>query len=234
MSTVLAAQEILPQHTKAHFLGLTFHVDTIFATAIAGAIVIGLGLYMRVRASRGVPSKLQLAWEAVVDYLDRQVTASVGSHAPYVVPLAVTLFVFILIANWMEILPAMGYVPAPTEDVNLPYAMAAFVIIWAYADGIRKRGAGDYVKEFFQPYWWLAPFNFITEIVKPVTLSLRLWGNMFGGALMIAILALLPPLILWLPQAGWRLFELFIGAIQAFIFALLTVLYFGQATSAEF
>lgn len=234
MSAVLAAeQEVLPHHPSATFAGLTFHLDTIWSTAIAGAILVGLGLYMRRSITHGVPSKLQLVWEGVVDYVEGQVRANIGPPSPYVVPLAVTLFFFILIANWLEIIPTGHYVPAPTADTSLTFAMAFFVVIWAYVDGIRRRGIRDYVAGFFKPYWWLAPFELITELVKPFTLSLRLWGNIFAGTLMLSMIALLPPYVLWLPQAGWRLFDMFIGALQAFIFALLTILYFGMATSSE-
>lgn len=231
--SALPAQEVLPEHTEAHFAGLTFHLGTMLGTGIAGLIVIGLGLYMRVRATQGVPSKLQLAWEGMVRQVERQVASSIGPPAPYVVPLAVTLFVFILIANWLEVIPTGGYVPAPTEDVALTLAMAVFVMLWVYIDGMRRRGIVDYAKGFFRPYWWLAPFNVIEELAKPITLALRLWGNIFAGALMLALIALMPAYVFWLPQAAWRLFDLFIGVIQAFIFALLTILYFGMATSSE-
>lgn len=231
MSNVLA-QQVVPHHKTASIWGLTFNLDTIWSTAVAGAILVGLGLYMRFRITHGVPSKLQLAWEGVVDYVERQVQANIGPPSPYVVPLAVALFFFILIANWLEVIPTGHWVPAPTADVNLPYAMALFVIIWAYADGIRRRGF-DWVKEFFRPYWWLAPFELINIIFRPLTLSLRLWGNIFAGTLMLGMIALLPAYTFWLPQAAWRLFDMFIGAIQAFIFALLTILYFGMSTSSE-
>lgn len=231
--SALPAQDVLPEHTEAHFAGLTFHLGTMVGTGIAGLIVIGLGLYMRVRATQGVPSKLQLAWEGLVRTVERQVASSIGPPAPYVVPLAVTLFVFILIANWLEVIPTGGYVPAPTEDVALTLAMALFVMLWVYIDGMRRRGVAGYVKGFFRPYWWLAPFNAIEELAKPITLALRLWGNIFAGALMLALIALMPAYVFWLPQAAWRLFDLFIGVIQAFIFALLTILYFGMATSSE-
>lgn len=232
-SDVLAAKDILPSHIQAVLGPLTFNLDTLWTTGFAALFVIGAGIYMRARISRGVPSKLQLAWETLVSQVERQVEESIGPRAPYVVPLAVSLFFFILVANWLEILPIGSITPAPTHDVALTYALAFFVVIWAYADGIRKRGIVDYVKGFFKPMWWLAPFTLIEEIVRPFTLALRLWGNMFGGALMLGLLALLPAYVLWLPQAGWRLFEIFIGLIQAFIFALLTILYFGSAASSE-
>jgi F-type H+-transporting ATPase subunit a len=75
----------------------------------------------------------------------------------------------------------------------------------------------------------LTPINVLEELIKPFTLALRLFGNIFAGTVMLLIFTLLPAYILWLPNIGWKLFDIFIGLIQAFIFALLTILYFGTA-----
>ena len=233
MSSTLAAGIQVGHHITATFAGFTFNLDTIWSTALAGLIVIGLGLYMRRSITHGVPSKLQLTWETVVDYVEREVRSNVGPRAPYVVPLAVTLFFFILIANWLELIPTGHKIVAPTADVNLTYALGLFVVLWSYADGVRRLGAGAYIKGLFKPYAIMFPINVIDELMRPFTLALRLFGNMFAGGLMLTLLALLPAYILWLPQAGWRLFDMFIGVIQAFIFALLTILYFGMARSSE-
>jgi F-type H+-transporting ATPase subunit a len=115
--------------------------------------------------------------------------------------------------------------------VNLTYALALVVIIWVHINGIRKKGAGNYFSHFVQPYKWLLPLNVIEEIVKPFTLALRLFGNIFSGGIMIALIGLMPTYIAWAPNAMWKLFDLGIGVIQAFIFALLTILYFGMASA---
>ena len=222
------------QHPTAQLFGLTFNIDTLVTTLMAGAVVIGLGLYMRSRATTGVPSGLQLAFEAVTEYVERQVDDNIGlRRAPFVVPLAVTLFVFILIANWFSIIPG-GYhflIP-PTSDVNLVYAMALLVIGWVHVTGIRKAGL-RYGKHFLEPKSFMLPLNIIEEFAKPVSLSLRLFGNIFAGVVMVTLIGMLPPLVLWLPDILWKLFELFIGVIQAFIFALLTIIYFSFAAGSE-
>jgi F-type H+-transporting ATPase subunit a len=101
--------------------------------------------------------------------------------------------------------------------------------VWIY--GIRSKGLRGYLKHFLEPYPILLPLNIIEELVKPLTLALRLFGNIFAGGIMISLIAvLLPKWVNWLPNVIWKLFDtLFLGAIQAFIFALLTVLYFGLA-----
>ncbi|MBA3417393.1 MAG: F0F1 ATP synthase subunit A [Geodermatophilaceae bacterium] len=232
---ILAAEEIeIGVHPTATFFGLTFNLDTMLATVIAGVLVVGLGLFVRARVTAGVPSGAQLFLEGVNAQVRRQVEDSVGiKTAPFVVPLAMTLFLFILTANWLAVLPSEHYVPPPTADVNLTFALALLVIGWVQVTGIRKRGAGPYFKHFAQPYWWLLPLNLIEELAKPVSLALRLFGNIFAGGIIISLIAGLPAYLLWAPTATWKLFDLFIGLIQAFIFALLTVLYFGSATSEE-
>lgn len=229
MSIVAASEIEIGEHVTRKFLGLTFHLDTIWSTVVAGAILVGIGLYMAYRVTHGTPSKLQLAFEVVVSSVQRQVESTMGPVAPFVVPLAVTLFFFILIANWLEIIPTGEHLPAPTSDVNLTLALALLVVGWALVNGIRRRGVGGYLKGFFRPYWFLFPINVIEEVARPVSLALRLFGNLFAGSLMIALIGLLPAYVLWAPNAAWKLFDMFIGLIQAFIFALLTILYFATA-----
>jgi F-type H+-transporting ATPase subunit a len=233
---VVAATIDVGTHPHVKILGLTINSDTVLTTLIAGAIVVGLGLYMRVRAQSGVPSKLQLIFELIVDNVNKQVDESMGIEvAPFVVPLAVTLFIFILLCNWIGLIPS-GHpekLPAPTADINLTLAMAFAVIIPLHIVSVRRRGLRAYIKHYFQPYPIMFPINFIEELVKPFTLALRLFGNLISGAIMVALLALLPAYILWFPQGIWKLIDAAVGVIQAFIFALLTILYFAFATTIE-
>jgi F-type H+-transporting ATPase subunit a len=229
---VLAAEEIKPgEHWTVEIGGLTFNMDTIIATVIAGAIVCGLGLYMARRATKGRPSRLQLAFEVLVGWVQQQVRDGMGMRAPRgVVSLGVTLFAFILIANWLAVLPTEHVLPPPTADVNLVYPMALLVIVWVNVAGIRQQGARHYFGHFTKPYAALAPIEFVTQYFsRPVSLALRLFGNIFAGGIMIGVIALLPAWILWAPTAAWKLFDLFIGAIQALIFTLLTIIYFSEA-----
>lgn len=234
---VVAATIDVGTHETVKLFGVTLNWDTILTTLIAGAIVVGLGLYMRWKATKdGVPSKLQLIFETVVDAVNKQVEESMGIKvAPYVVPMAVTLFLFILISNWIGLIPS-GHperLPAPTADINLALAMAFVVIVPMHIMSIRRRGGGHYIKHYFKPYPIMFPINLIEELVKPFTLALRLFGNLISGAIMVALLALLPAFALWLPQGIWKLIDMAVGVIQAFIFALLTILYFAFASTVE-
>jgi F-type H+-transporting ATPase subunit a len=234
--TPLAAEDIgdeIGHHITVNIGGLAFNVDTIWSTVLAAAIVIGLGLWLRKKVTSGVPSRLQLIWENVVEQVREQVDAQIGPTAPFVVPLAIALFMFILIANWIELVPTQERLPSPTADVNVTFALALVVIVWMHIVSIRRKGAKGYFKHFAQPYPLLIPINVIEEIAKPVTLALRLFGNIFSGSIMIILIGLFPALLVPWPTAAWKLFDMFIGVIQAFIFALLTILYFAGAVETE-
>jgi F-type H+-transporting ATPase subunit a len=225
------------KHIEWHLFGLTFDADTILGTCVAGLIIIGLGLLMRRQSSVRQPRGLQLFFETVVEQVEAQVEESLGiKTAPFVIPLALTLFLFILVANLLALIPTghhPEYMPPPASDVNLTYALALLVIVWMHIAGIRKRGFRGYYHHLLQPYWFMLPINIVEEIAKPLTLALRLFGNIFSGVIMVSLIALFPAFLLWAPEVLWKLFDAGIGLIQAFIFALLTVLYFASIRPAE-
>lgn len=231
--TLLADTNIeVGHHITGHLFGLTFNVDTIYCTLIAGAVVIGLGLAVRANVSADKPGKLQLAWEAIVTQVTREVEASLGKTNTYVIQLAIALFTFILTCNLIELIPSGEHpklLPAPTSDVNLTFALALFVIVGVHVYSFRQRGVRGYFHHYIEPNPALLPLTIIEELVKPVTLALRLFGNIFAGGIMLAIIGLIPFWGTWAPNILWKLFDMFIGLIQAFIFALLTVIYFGMA-----
>ncbi len=226
-------------HVEWEWNGLTFNLDTIWATVLAGTIVVLLGFIARRQLTKDtddhVPTKLQLTWETLINWVTGQVEDNLGRVNRTVVTLAVALFFFILIANWFELVPSewnhdTGHLlPAPTADTNLTYALALMVILGVWTYGIREKGVKGYFKHFVEPFPILLPLNIIEELVKPVTLALRLFGNIFAGGIMIALIGLLPIYVFWAPGILWKLFDMFIGGVQAFIFALLTILYFGMA-----
>ena len=236
-ANTLALDVKVGEHVEWHVFGVTLNADTIIGTVIAGAIVIGLGLLARRSLSARNPGKVQLVYETVVGEVEDQVESTMGIRtAPFVVPLAVTLFLFILIANWLALVPTghdPEWVPPPASDVNLTYALALVVIVMVHVTGVRKRGAKHYYHHLFQPHWAMFPINLIEELAKPLTLALRLFGNIFSGVIMVSLIGLFPAAILWAPEVIWKLFDAFIGLIQAFIFALLTIIYFSSVAPGE-
>lgn len=239
MGRVLAVPHIpVGDHVTAKFLGLTFDLDTIWSTALACAVVVALGFYLRRRVTSAVPNKVQLFWEYIVGEAGDQVETGLGPRYRHVVPIAVTIFVLVLAANWVAVLPVLwhntDYLPPPSADVNLTYALGAAVFVLTNAASIRARGFGGYVRSFFVPPRALAPIRVLEELMKPVTLSLRLFGNIFSAGIMSALLLAIPiyafPFTIGF-SVIWKLFDMFIGVIQAFIFALLTILYYQFAVS---
>lgn len=230
------------KHVEREFLGMTFNMDTIWTTFVAGGLVLLLGLVARNALTKDpddhVPTKVQLLWEAVVGQVNKEVEANLGRLHPVVVPTAVALFFFILFANWLEVIPthvsdSLHLLPPPTADTNLTYAMAIMCMVGVWAYGIQQKGVKGYFKHFVQPFPVLLPLNILEELIKPITLALRLFGNIFAGGIMISLIALMPVYALWAPNIVWKLFEMFIGGIQAFIFSLLVVLYFGMAAAGH-
>jgi F-type H+-transporting ATPase subunit a len=236
-SVVVASAITVGDHPTFKLFGLTFNRDTLVSTGVAGAIVLVLGLLVARGANSRNPTKLQLVFEMLVDWVNKQVEDSMGiAVAPFVVPMSVALFFFILVSNWLEVIPSghnPEYLPAPTADVNLTYALALLVIVPVHIMSIRRRGFVGYIKHYFQPFVFLFPINVIEELAKPLTLALRLFGNIFAGGIMILLISRLPVPVVPFGDLAWKLFDMFIGAIQAFIFSLLTILYFGSATTVE-
>lgn len=232
---VLASTITIGNHWRPFKINI--NVDDLLAALVAGLIVIALGFYLRAKVTSGVPGRLQTVYESIVDAISRQASSALGERARPIIPLVVSLFLYILIANWLEMIPTQPkeggfqYLPAPTGDVNQTYALAFLVIILVHVASLRTRGVRGYVRHYFQPYKFLFPINLIEEIAKPVTLALRLFGNIFAGGLMLLLFAgLFTPYIVPVPDVVWKLFDgLFVGPIQAFIFSLLTILYFENA-----
>jgi len=250
------AIEIHPgEHPTGHLFGMTFNLDTIWVTVVAGLIVVALGFWARSALTKEtpdhVPTKIQLVWETIVNQVTVQVTDNLGKVNPFVIPLAVALFFFILIANWIEVIPTQlngnvgaHLLPSPTADTNLTYAMAVLVMGGVWTFSLRQNGWRKFVKHYFEPVPWMFPLEILQDLLKPVTLALRLFGNIFAGGIMLALIGGLVSLAPGnIPIGGflaavfnviWKLFDtLFLGGLQAFIFALLTVLYFASVKPDE-
>lgn len=237
-TTEYLAAEVSPSAFVGQFqlFGMTFNGSTMWTSVLAAIVVVGGGFFVRSRVTSEVPNKVQLAYEALTGYMVDQVMGRMGRRpAEFLAPLTIALFAFILMINWIGLIPSGNpeALKPPAADVNTAYALALFVFVSAWVFGFMEQG-GRTFKRFVQPYWVLAPLNIIEEIAKPLSLSLRLFGNILSGTIMVSVIALIPWWGLWLPNAAWKLFDMFIGAIQALIFALLTIMqFFSPAVSEE-
>jgi F-type H+-transporting ATPase subunit a len=242
VKTLYAAKSIsVGDHHHFSLFGLTIDSDILMSTVLALIIIIFMGWRLRKTVTDGVPGKFQLIWEIlVVDIVGDLATSAMGEKGKKFIPLGVTVFIFVLVCNWIGFLPTAMHpgqsgeiFPAPTSDVNLPLALALFVIVWVHIESLRERRIGGYFKHFAQPFAALTPMNLIEEATKPITLTLRLFGNLFSGGLMIVVVAALMAKAIGPFEIIWKPFDLAIGAIQAYIFMLLTIIYLDMATSHE-
>jgi F-type H+-transporting ATPase subunit a len=229
----------------------TINYDSVISSALAVVLTVAVGLWIRSQLKSGEPGKVQAVFEWGYDQLRSLIKSNVSDDALFIIPLALTLFLYILIANWLELLPLAIFpvLHGANADLNQTLAMALIVIAVVQWYSVKVLGWRGYFRRFTKPFEMplafriaFMPFNILEEIVKPVTLSLRLFGNIFAGAVMIALIAGFGTLAL--PGIGtvggtilgtillaiWKAFDvIFIGFIQAFIFMLLTVIYFGAA-----
>lgn len=229
----------------------TFNYDSVISSLVAVAATLAVGFWLRSNLKPGEPGRVQAVFEWGYDQLRSLIQTNVSEDALFIIPLALTLFLYILIANWIELFPLAIFpvLHGANADLNQTLAMALIVIAVVQWYSIRILGWKGYLRRFTKPFelpWWgraiYTPLNILEEAVKPVTLSLRLFGNIFAGAVMIGLLAgfgnlALPILgtvggliIGTILLGAWKAFDvIFVGFIQAFIFMLLTVIYFGQA-----
>ena len=232
-------------HKTADWFGLTVNVDTVTSSAIAAVIVIGLAFFL---ARQGHLHRGS-GWCPVVlrgDHRpDAQPDRERDRHANRTVCVTARRHAFRLHPDLELVVGAAVAILRPRKDhraalVGRPQistyvlALALFVFICYHVAGIWRRGIiGHPVAVLKGHVAVLAPINVVEELAKPISLSLRLFGNIFAGGILVSLIALFPPYILWAPNAIWKAFDLFVGAIQAFIFALLTILYFSQAMELE-
>lgn len=211
--------------------------DSLISSGVAIAITLVIVFAVAARLRTGRPGKLQMVLELFFDYVRGLIKESVDQGGDFIIPLAATIGLYILVANWIDVFPLTRPIQPANADINQTFAMAIVVILIVQAYSLRVLGLRGYLRRFTKPFefnWVIrtvfVPLNIIEEVVKPVTLALRLFGNVFAGLVMVELLAELPVFLAWAPVGIWKVFDvIFIGAIQAFIFMLLTIIYFGMA-----
>jgi F-type H+-transporting ATPase subunit a len=231
----------------------TFHLDTLIVSGLLGLVVFGMMLLLARKASSGVPTGWQNFVEMVVSMVDTQVRDTFHAKSNLVTPLAITIFIWVFVMNAMDLIPvdflpmtahAVG-VPylkiVPTTDPNLTFAMSLTVFVIMIGMNLKHKGVGGFLHEALTvPFGkYLFPvnllFRIIEDIAKPVSLALRLFGNMYAGEMVFILLAVWAGAsFLWAPFAaalslGWALFHILIITLQAFVFMMLTVVYMSMA-----
>ncbi len=206
------------------FAGLTFNWETLCMTWLTMAIVILIAV-LSVRNLKLIPSGWQNVVEMVILWLHGQIDAMMGKRGRMLAPLVVSLFMFLLISNWIGLVPRMA---SPTNDLNTTLGLALLVIVLVHVLGLYFKG-GHYIAHFFQPVPVFVIINAIEEIAKPITLAFRLFGNILAGEILIIVLLKLMPIWMPIPSVLWLMFSIFIGGVQAVIFTMLSMAYLANA-----
>lgn len=246
----------------------TLHLDTLIVSGLIGIVVFGLMRFAAKRATAGVPGKLQAFVEWVLELVDRQVKDTFHAESNLVTPLAITIFAWVFCMNLLDLIPVdfipgllaqfgvEHFKPVPTTDPNATFAMSITVFLLIFVFNIQFKGVRGFVHEVFAvPFGpWLAPVNFVLRVIeeaaRPVSLALRLFGNMFAGEVLFILLVLLAGA--WsidsfggavgsgLAMLGhvvlsiaWGIFHILIITLQAFIFMMLTIVYLSLASQSH-
>ena len=223
------------------------NVDTLGVSIFLGALFIYFFKKAAQTATAGVPNGLQNFVEMVVEFVDDSVKDSFNGRNPLIAPLSLTIFVWIILMNTMDLVP-VDYLPSlgqlvgipylkvvPTTDPNMTFAMALGVFFLILFYSVKVKGFGGFFAELaFHPFpKVLMPFNLFLELVslisKPISLALRLFGNMYAGEMIFILIAMLPLGAQWALSVPWAIFHILIVILQAFIFMTLTIVYLSMA-----
>lgn len=229
------------------------HLDTLFFSTLLGLAYILIFYLAARRVTSGVPGKLQNFVEVMIEFVDTQVKDTFHHPNKLIGPLALTIFMWVFFCNLLDLLPVdllprlaslLGFHylrVVPTADVNYTFALSLSVFILIFGFGFYSKGAKGMFKEFtLHPFNnpIMAPFNFvlkmIEELARPVSLSLRLFGNLYAGELIfILIAALIPTFLQWPVGLIWAIFHILVIVLQAFIFMMLTIVYLSLAAETH-
>ncbi len=227
---------------------MAINVDTMFWSLLTGIVFCWLFRMVAVAASVQKPSRWQLCVEMIVEMVAGSVRDAFHGRNALIAPLALTIFVWIFLMNLMDLVP-VDFVPqlahlvgleymkmVPTTDVNATFGMSLSVFALMIFYGIKVKGFGGFFGELaFHPFGKaFLPVNLVLETVsllaKPLSLSLRLFGNMFAGELVFVLIAALIPFWLqWALSVPWAIFHILVITLQAYIFMMLTIVYLGQS-----
>jgi len=239
-------------HSEEEALDMGFwsiHVDTMAFSLLTGLIFLALFMAVSRKVTSGVPGGLQNFVELLVEMVQSSVKTTFQGDNPFIAPLALTTFCWIFLMNLLDLVPvdlipltAQGlagdshlfFKAVPTTDVNITLGMSLSVFLLMIFYSIKVKGIGGFLGEFaFQPFGkWAVPLNLVMEVpaflAKPVSLALRLFGNLFAGEVVFLIIGLLGfwqfPL-----HVPWAIFHILVIPLQAYLFMMLTIVYLNQA-----
>src|SRR6185436_1224322 len=239
----------------------TFHIDSIFFSVLLGLLFVGSFWLAARKATTGVPGRFQNFVEVMVEFVDTQVRDTFHGQSRLIAPLALTIFCWILLFNIMDIVPVdlfpligekvfglehLKVVPTTDLQITLGMSISVFLVVMFYS--FKIKGFGGFTWELLtHPFGkWMMPFNlllnFVEHLARPMSLGLRLYGNLFAGEMIFLLLAVLGGSFAITSAAGiggaigqlllgavWACFHILVIPLQAFIFMVLTIVYLSQA-----
>jgi F-type H+-transporting ATPase subunit a len=257
MSSGTSGSEYIKHHLHHLSVGDGFwavHIDTVIISWLIGAFFLTLLGKAAQSATSDVPSKLQNFVEFLYDFADSQVKDTFNGQSKLIGPLALTVFLWVFLMNFMDLLPVdllpmivslfgVEYLRVvPTADPNQTLGMALGVFLLVIVYSILQKGIVGFLEELTcTPFKMkgtaakigMMPINFflkmVEEIAKPVSLGLRLFGNLYAGELIFILIALLPWYMQWILGGPWAIFHILVITVQAFVFMMLTTVYFSLA-----
>lgn len=255
----------LKEMNQSHGGFWTLNLDTLFFSCFIGVLAC-LFLYSCARkATTNLPGKLQNFAEIILSFVDSQVKDSFHGKSKIIGPLALTIFIWVFLMNFMDILP-VDIIPmianllglhytkvVPTNDLNLTFALSITVFLLIIFYSIKIKGIRGFIRELTRKpfdHWFFVPFNLLLELVgliaKPISLALRLFGNLYAGELIFILIALLTlnatmtgasaiatsfglGVTQFILALAWSIFHILVITLQAFIFMVLTIVYLSMA-----
>ncbi|NRB24129.1 F0F1 ATP synthase subunit A [Shewanella sp.] len=227
----------------------SLHIDSLLFSVGLGVLFLWSFYKVGKKATTGVPGNFQCFVEMCVESVDRIVKESFHGRSAVIAPLALTIFVWIFLMNVMDLIP-VDFIPeaanrllgvpylkiVPTTDLNITLGLALSVLVLIVFYSIKVKGFGGFTKELtLKPFnhWALIPVNLVLEtvtlIAKPISLSLRLFGNLYAGELIFILIALMPWWVQFALSVPWAIFHILVIVLQAFIFMMLTIVYLSMA-----
>lgn len=246
------AAEIVSHHLQHLSVGegfWTLHIDTLFFSWVTGLIMLGLFWVVARKATSGVPGKLQNFIEVLVEFVDNSVKSAFHGPRGFISPLALTVFVWVLFWNLLDLIPvdlfpklaaAMG-IPylriVPSADMNATFGLSITVFLLIITYSLKGKGIIGFGKELLTHPFGSNPLliipnlvmNLVELVAKPISLALRLFGNLYAAEMIFILIALLPWWVQWLPGTSWAIFHILVIPLQAFIFMTLTIVYLSLA-----
>ncbi|WP_042354359.1 F0F1 ATP synthase subunit A [Bacillus rubiinfantis] len=229
------------------FLGLQFNLANVLMITVASVIVFLIAV-LSTRKLAMKPTGMQNFMEWVMDFVKNIINSTMDwKDGGRFHILGITIIMYIFVANMLGLpfsvtINGELWWKSPTADPAITLTLATMVVALSHYYGVKMKGTAEYGKEFFRPFWFMFPIKIIEEFANTLTLGLRLYGNIYAGEILLALLAGSLShvgsfgtgwLVAAVPMLAWQGFSLFVGAIQAFIFTMLTMVYLSHKVSSD-